>query len=63
MTKTAEPTIQELFDLTGRAALITGATGWLGSSLSRALAEAGASVVISSRDAARAAEAASRWGG
>ena len=60
MTKTAEPTIQELFDLTGRAALITGATGWLGSSLSRALAEAGASVVISSRDAARAAEAASQ---
>ena len=54
----AEPTIQELFDLSGRAALISGATGWLGTSLSRALAEAGASVVISSRDAERAQEAA-----
>ncbi len=53
----AEPTVQQLFDLTDRSALITGATGWLGSSLARALAEAGASVVISSRDANRAKEA------
>jgi len=55
-----EPTIQQLFDLTGQTALITGATGWLGSSLARALAEAGAAVVISSRDAARAQEAAAQ---
>jgi gluconate 5-dehydrogenase len=53
-----EPTIQELFDLTGKSALITGATGWLGSSMARALAEAGASVIISSRDAGRAKDAA-----
>lgn len=53
-----EPTIQDLFDLTGKTALITGATGWLGSSFSRALAEAGASVVISSRDTDRAKAAA-----
>ncbi|MDP6360377.1 MAG: SDR family oxidoreductase [Planctomycetota bacterium] len=58
MPEAHEPTIQELFDLTGRTALITGGTGWLGTSFSRALAEAGASVVISSRDAARAQEAA-----
>ena len=58
MTRTDEPTIQELFDLTGRAALITGASGWLGSSFARALAEAGASVVVSSRDKARAEETA-----
>ena len=30
MTRTDEPTIQELFDLTGKAALISGASGWLG---------------------------------
>ena len=56
---TTEPTIQQLFDLTGRTALVTGAAGWLGSAMSRALAEAGATVVASSRDAARAAAAAS----
>ena len=58
MTRTDEPTIQELFDLTGKAALITGGSGWLGGSFARALAEAGASVVVSSRDKARADETA-----
>jgi len=52
-----EPTIQELFDLTGKVALITGGTGHLGSAMSRALAEAGASVVLTSRDADRARSA------
>ena len=56
----AEPTIEALFDLTGKAALITGGTGWLGSSFSRALAEAGAAVLISSRDRDRACDAAGR---
>jgi len=54
----SEPTIHELFDLSGKVALITGGTGWLGTSLSRALAEAGAAVVISSREASRASDAA-----
>ena len=49
-----EPTIQNLFDLTGKVALITGGSGYLGNSFSRALAEAGASVVIASRDKDRA---------
>jgi gluconate 5-dehydrogenase len=49
-----EPTIQNLFDLTGRVALITGGSGFLGNSLSRALAEAGASVVVASRELPRA---------
>ena len=50
----SEPSIQSLFDLTGRVALITGGSGHLGQSFSRALAEAGATVVIGSRDRARA---------
>lgn len=54
-----DPTIQQLFDLTGRVALVTGATGHLGSALARALAEAGANVVVSSRDRAKAEAAAS----
>lgn len=54
-----EPTIQELFDLSGKVALITGGTGHLGSAMARALAEAGATVVLTSRDAARAEAAAS----
>jgi gluconate 5-dehydrogenase len=54
----SEPTIHQLFELTGKVALITGGTGHLGSAMARALAEAGASVVITSRDPARAEAAA-----
>lgn len=54
-----EPTVAELFDLSGRVALITGVSGHLGRSMATALAEAGASVVATSRDPARAAEVAS----
>lgn len=51
-----EPKVSELFDLGGKVALITGASGYLGGAMARALAEAGASVVVTSREQARAAE-------
>ena len=50
--------VQQLFDLAGKTALLTGGTGWLGTAMGQALAEAGANVVISSRDANRASTAA-----
>lgn len=49
-----EPAVNELFDLSGKVALITGGSGHLGRSLSNALAEAGARVVVASRDLERA---------
>jgi len=49
----SEPPVGNLFDLTGRVALITGGSGHLGQSLSRALAEAGASVIVASRELER----------
>lgn len=54
----SEKSIPELFDLTGKTALISGAGGWLGSAMSRALAEAGANVITTSRDLSRATAAA-----
>ncbi len=51
---TPPATVQQLFDLTGKTALVTGATGNLGSAISTALAEAGARVIATSRDKERA---------
>jgi gluconate 5-dehydrogenase len=42
-------TVQQLFDLTGRRALVTGGSRGLGLQMAHALGEAGAAVVISSR--------------
>jgi gluconate 5-dehydrogenase len=51
----AERPIQQLLDLTGQVALVTGGSGWLGAAFSRALAEAGARVIVTSRTADKAA--------
>ncbi|RME55967.1 MAG: NAD-dependent epimerase/dehydratase family protein [Caldilineae bacterium] len=48
-----ERTVQDLLDLSGKVALVTGAAGWLGSAMSRALAEAGATLAVTSRDEQR----------
>ena len=49
-----ETHVMQQFDLTGKVAIVTGACGWLGSAMSRALAEAGATVVVTSRNAEQA---------
>lgn len=49
------PTVRDLFDLSGRVALVVGGTGVLGSQLAEGLAEAGAQVVVAARDGGRCA--------
>ena len=45
-------TVQQLFDLTGKTALVTGGSRGLGLQMARALGEAGARLMITSRKAA-----------
>jgi NAD(P)-dependent dehydrogenase (short-subunit alcohol dehydrogenase family) len=47
---TAAPYVKDLFDLTGRIAIVTGAGGGLGIALAEGLAEAGAHVVCADRN-------------
>ncbi len=46
-------TTKELFDLTGQVAIVTGGRGLYGASISEGLCEAGATVVIASRNGAK----------
>jgi gluconate 5-dehydrogenase len=51
-------TIQQLFDLTGQVALVTGGSRGLGLQMAHALGEAGARIMLSSRKAEDLQEAA-----
>ena len=49
-TKTKNSRIAQQFDLTGKVAIVTGASKGIGESIARGMAEFGAKVVISSRN-------------
>ena len=51
-------TVQQLFDLTGKVAIVTGASSGLGVAFAQALAEAGADVALGARRADRLADTA-----
>ncbi|TCU20504.1 SDR family oxidoreductase [Rhizobium sullae] len=54
---------QDLFDLTGRRALVTGSSQGIGLALARGLANAGAEIVLNGRDTGKLAETAKGLGG
>jgi NAD(P)-dependent dehydrogenase (short-subunit alcohol dehydrogenase family) len=63
MPKRPQLALPKLFDLTSRVALVTGASGYLGSAMAAALAEAGCRVVVASRKLKTARTVAASLGG
>lgn len=57
------PEVRKLFDLTCRAALVTGVSGHLGRAIAEVLAESGARVVVASRTLGKARRLAAALGG
>ena len=53
---------RQLFDLTGRRALVTGSSQGIGFALAKGLAEAGAEIILNGRDEAKLAAAAKNLG-
>ena len=49
--------IQTLFDLTGKVALVTGGNGGIGLGMARGLAGAGANIVVAARNAEKTGQA------
>ena len=47
----------QLFDLTGRVAIVTGGNGGIGLGMARGMATAGAAIVVAARDEAKSVEA------
>src|SRR5215472_2243334 len=58
VTKEASKTVQQLFDLSGRVAIITGGSIGLGRQMAEALAESGANLVLCARKKERCEETA-----
>jgi NAD(P)-dependent dehydrogenase (short-subunit alcohol dehydrogenase family) len=56
------PALQQLLDLSGRVAVVTGGARGIGFAAARRLAEAGAATVLADRDAGAASDAAARLG-
>jgi gluconate 5-dehydrogenase len=61
--KVEETMGRDLFDLTGRRALITGSSQGIGFALARGLADAGAEIVLNGRNTEKLADAAQNLGG
>jgi NAD(P)-dependent dehydrogenase (short-subunit alcohol dehydrogenase family) len=55
--------VQQLFDLTGKVAIVTGGASGLGRQIAEALAESGANLVLCARNAARCEQAAAELEG
>src|ERR1017187_4288398 len=51
--KTMNKSLQQLFSLKGKTAVVTGGAGYLGTAISETLAEMGANLVVASRDQAK----------